>query len=181
MTKRLISGALGILLLAGICVSGPLPVISPVPARQDNATLFKFKEGGIQFAVPAGWDAKPDNDGSVKVSPKTGGSAQIAFVALPIPGNMSADDKASFFDALVEKTRSADTTFGEYNGNETLGDMKLALRSFQGKNNGHEVEGMYFLLSAAKPVFIVLAVDKAAGAQLRGEIESVINSVKRIE
>jgi hypothetical protein len=181
MKKRLLSVALGIILLTGVGTSTSVLVTSSAATRQGDASIYKFKEGGIQFTVPAGWEVKPDKEGAVKVSPKTGGNAQIAFVALPIATDLNSDERASLFDTLVEKIKSASLQLGDYRDNETLGGMRLALRPYEGKNNGHDVQGMFFLLSADKFIFIVLAADKSGGPALSNDVEAVINSVKKIE
>ena len=178
MKKRLLSVALSVIWLAG---TGAAEVVTDTEAdapRQAAASVYKFKEGGIQFTLPAGWEARPDPEGAVKVGPKTGGNAQIAFIALPVAADLNADDKASLFDTLVEKSKSADWQLGEYKDNETMGGMRLALRPYESKNNVH---GMFFLLSANKLVFIVLAINKAAPATVNSDAETVINTVKKIE
>jgi hypothetical protein len=187
MNKRLLAGALGTVLLAGVCSQASVlatfarPVTPAASTPQDAASTYKFTEGGVQFSVPAGWEAKPDGDGAVKVTPKAGGNVQIAFVALPIPTDLNPDERAGLVEKLSGKSGVTDLKLGEYKGNETLGGMKLAVRPYEGKNNGHDVEGMFFLLSAEKLVFIALVADKSRGEALSKDAETVINSVKKIE
>src|SRR2546425_10644721 len=139
MNKRLLSVAVG-LMLTGL---SSVNVIS-VSAVQGESSVHKFKDGGIQFILPAGWDTKSEKD-SIKVFPK-GGSIQIAFVALPISTDLKADEKQSLFDSLSEKAGITDVRLGDYVDNQTMGGMKVAARPFEGKNNGHDVEGVYYLL-----------------------------------
>src|SRR6185369_9100988 len=183
MKEELLRGALCTLLSAAICAAASVSVSSAVISshtvtRQDAARVYKFKDGGIQFTVPAGWDIRADND-SVKVSPK-GGSAQIAFVALPIPANLAREERASLFDSLAEKAGITDMKPGGYVDNETMGGMKVSVRPYEGKNNGHDVEGVFFLLDAEKMVFITLVAAKSRG-DINNELEAVINSIKKIE
>lgn len=188
MNKRLLSCALGIVLLAGVCLQASVVATSARPSTsaastpQGDASTYKFTGGGIQFSVPAGWDVKPDGDDAVKVFPKAGGNVQIAFVALPIAtDSLNPDDKAGLLETLSGKSGVTEMKLGEYKGNETMGGMKLALRPYEGKNNGHDVEGMFFLLSAEKFVFIALVIDKSRSEALSKDAETVMNSVKKIE
>ena len=103
MNKQLLTGALCFLLSTAGCAPASVLVTSSsgsglAAARQGAAKVYKFTHGGIQFTVPAGWDVKAEKD-SVKVLPKSG-SAQIAFVALPIPATLDKDQRASLFDSL---------------------------------------------------------------------------------
>lgn len=175
MNIRLLSNAIAAILLTALCA---VNVVSS-PARQGAAKAYEFTDGGIQFTVPAGWSIKSEKD-SVKVFPK-GGSIQIAFVALTISADIKADEKQSLFDSLSEKAGITDRRLGDYVDNQTMGDMKVAARPFEGKNNGHEVEGVYYLLSSDKFVFIVLVADKSASDALGNEAISIIKSIKKIE
>ncbi|HKQ07414.1 MAG TPA: hypothetical protein VJ464_19975 [Blastocatellia bacterium] len=192
MKKRPLSSVLGIILLTAVCAPASMLFAAraanpkantnqPAGAsRPAQASVYKFKEAGIQFTVPAGWEAKAE-EGAVKVSPKSGGMAQIAFIALPISKDMSDEDRADLFNTIVEKSKPAGAKLGDYVANETMGGMRVSLRPYEGKNNGHEVQGIYFLLSAEKMVSIVLVIDKAAGEALNTDAENIINSVKKIE
>ena len=187
MSKRLLSCALAAVLLAGVCsqasavATSARPFTPAAPTMLDDASTYKFTDGGIQFSVPAGWEVKPDGDGAVKVFPKTGGNVQIAFVALPIATDLNPEEKAGLVEKLSAKSGVTDLKLGEYKGNETMGGMKLAVRPYEGKNNGHDVEGMFFLLSAEKLVFIALVADKSRSEALSKDAEAVINSVKKVE
>lgn len=183
MKKQLITGACCVLLSAAACAPAAILVTSTTvsglaSSRQDTARVYKFKDGGIQFTVPAGWDIKTEND-SVKVSPK-GGSAQIAFVALPIPATLDKDERASLFDSLSAKAGITDMKFEDYVDNETMNGMKVSVRPYEGKNNGHDVEGVFLLLNAEKLIFITLVAAKSPG-EISKELETVINSIKKIE
>ncbi|HJQ25010.1 MAG TPA: hypothetical protein VKA60_13920 [Blastocatellia bacterium] len=176
MKKQLLSNILGAILLTAICAAS----LKAATNRTDEATLYKFKEAGIQFTVPTGWAVEVE-ESAVKVSPKAGGMAQVAFIALPIATDISADDRHDLFDRIVEKSKPADARLGDYVDNETMGGMHVTLRPYEGTNNGHHVQGMYFLLNAQKLVSIVLVIDKAAGDALSQDAETIINSVKKIE
>ncbi|HEX8719119.1 MAG TPA: hypothetical protein VF736_00625 [Pyrinomonadaceae bacterium] len=171
--RLLLSCALRALLLAAVCA----PAFA---ATQDAATTYKFTDGGVQFTVPAGWEAKPDKGaGAVKVAPTAGGDAQIAFVALP--SELASADRAELVERLGGKAGVTDLKLGEFKGDETMGGMKVAVRPFEGRNNGRDVDGMFFLLDAEKPVFIVLVIDRERGKPLAEGAEAVINSVRKIE
>ena len=181
--KQLIRGALCTLLSTAVCAPTSNSVTSAsvtglASARQGSARVYEFTDGGIQFTVPAGWEVKADKD-SVKILPK-GGSAQIAFVALPIPTNLDKDERSSLFDSLSGKAGIADMRLGDYMPNETMSGMKVSVRPFEGKNNGHDVEGAFFLLNADKLVFITLVAAKSGGDTSK-ELETVMNSIKKIQ
>jgi hypothetical protein len=184
MYNRLLSTSLAAILLAGVSAQTSVltafarPVTSAASARQDGASLYKFNEGGIQFTVPAGWEVKAGDD-FVKVFPKNHG-AQIAFVALPTPANLDADQRADLFDSLSGKAGINDMTLDKYMDDETLGGMKASLRFYKGKNNGYDVAGMFLLLRGEKPVFITLVAAKSE-ADAYQELETIINSVRKIE
>jgi len=183
MKEQLLTGSLCTLLSAAICAAAVVSVSSAAISghtvtRQDAARVYKFKDGGIQFTVPAGWDVKAEKD-SVKVLPK-GGAAQIAFVALPIPTDIEKVERVSLFDSLAAKAGITDMKPGGYVDNETMGGMKVSVRPYEGKNNGHEVEGVFFLLDAEKLVFITLVASKSRG-DISNELEAIINSIKKIE
>src|SRR5205814_1073339 len=103
-----------------------------------------------------------------------------AFVALPIPTNLDGDDRVSLFDSLSAKAGVSDIKLGDYAANETMNGMKVSVRPFEGKNNGHDVEGVFFLLNAEKLVFITLVAAKSRG-DISNELEALINSIKKIE
>lgn len=176
MKKQLRLNLLGVILFTVICAASPRAHAD----QSAEAGVYKFKEAGIQFAVPTGWSVEVE-DSAVKVSPKAGGMAQVAFIALPIATSISASDRRDLFDQIVEKSKPADAKLGDYVDNETMGGMRVTLRAYEGTNNGHNVQGMYFLLSAQKLVAIVLVIDKAAGEALNKDAETIINSVKKIE
>lgn len=177
MKKQVLTGALCALLSTAVCAPASVLVTS-ASARQGAARVYRFTDGGIQFTVPAGLDVKAEKD-SVKVLPKSG-SAQIAFVALPIPTNLNKDERASLFDSLSGKAGITDIKLGDYLNNETMNGMKVSVRTYQGKNNGHDVEGVFFLLNAEKLVFITL-VSAKSGDDISKELETVIESIKKIE
>lgn len=183
MTKQLLASALCTLFWTAVCAPASVlltsaSVSSPAAAGQSAAKVHEFTDGGIQFNVPAGWDVKAEKD-SVKIMPKDGG-AQIAFVALGLPTSLGKDERTSLFNSLSEKAGITDMKPGPYVDNETIGDMKVSVRPFQGKNNGHGVEGVFFLLNAEKLVFITL-VSAKSGDEISKELESVINSIKKME
>jgi hypothetical protein len=62
-----------------------------------------------------------------------------------------------------------------------MGGMKVSLRPYEDKNNGHDVEGMFFLLNANKLVFIVVVVDKSADSAVKKDLETAIDSIKKID
>jgi hypothetical protein len=183
MKMGLVSRAFGAVLLGSVCVAASVPAANAVSfgsAGQGKSSVHKMEEAGIQFTIPAGWEAKSDKD-SVKVVPKATHDAQVAFITLPIPTDMKAEEKDDLFNSLVGKSGIDNQTLGEYKGRESLGGMPIAARPFEGKNNGHDVEGVYYLLSADKLVFIVLVGDKTLGDDLGNEAVAIIKSVKKIE
>jgi|GEM_PF-4610664 len=189
MYKQLPSGKLGIVLfgllfLAGDCANAsmlPVTLVSIIgPAVRDgDASAYKFTDAGIQFTVPAGWDVKTEKD-SVKVFPK-GHNAQIAFVALPIASDLNSDERESLFDTLSGKAGITELKLGDYADHEKIGGMRAAARRYEGKNNDHEVSGIFILLNAEKYIFIVLVVDKSAGSTFDKDVETVFKSLEKIE
>jgi hypothetical protein len=183
MKMGLVSRALGAVLSGSVCVAVSVPAANAVSfgsTGQGKTSVHKLEEAGIQFTVPAGWEAKADKD-SVKVMPKATHDAQVAFIPLPIPTDMKAEEKDDLFNSLVGKSGIDNQTLGEYKGRESLSGMPIAARPFEGKNNGHDVEGVYYLLSADKLVFIVLVGDKTLGDDLGNEAVAIVKSVKKIE
>jgi hypothetical protein len=183
--KQFLSGALVALLLAGVCASTNAQVTSaststaPASSPQAEAGTFTLDAAGIRFTVPAEWDVKPGGDGdTVKVSPKAGG-AQVALIALP--AELKSEESGGLIEGLAGKSGVTDIKWGELQEDETLGGMKAAVRPYAGKNNGHDVEGMFFLLSAERPVFIVLVIEKSRRAALAKDVEALINSIKKAE
>src|SRR5437763_17152601 len=101
MKKQLLSNMLGAILFTAICAPASMLFTScaanpkantnqPANAnRSEEAGVYKFKEAGIPFTVPAGWEAKAEAS-AAKASPKTGGQAQTAFIVLPVATDMGA-------------------------------------------------------------------------------------------
>src|SRR5260370_7860855 len=119
MYKRLLSCALGAILLSGLCVQASMSathavrVAGAASARHSEVFVYKFSDGGIQVTVPAGWDVKGDAD-TVKLFPK-GQSAQIAFVALGIsPTDLNSDQTETLFDSLSGKAGVTDMKLDNY-------------------------------------------------------------------
>lgn len=94
---------------------------------------------------------------------------------------MNAEQRASLVDDLAEKNNKRwgdQIKLGDYIDDKTENGLRMAARPFAGKVNGHDVIGMYELLSADKPVFIVMV---AAADGLKGDLEKIINSIKKTE
>ena len=173
MKTGFVSRAVGAMLLVSLCT--PLGW-----AGQGKSSVHKLEEAGIQFTVPAGWDVKAEKDG-VKVVPRETHNAQVAFIPLPIPADMSAEQKEELFNSEAGKSGVSEQTLGDYKGHESVNGIPVAARPFEGKNNGHDVEGVYYLVSADKLVFIVLVGDKSLSDELGNEAVAIIKSIKKIE
>jgi hypothetical protein len=165
------------LLLTSVGVANAVPFGS---AGQGKSGIHKLEEAGIQFTTPLGWEVKAEKDG-VKVVPKETHSLQVVFIPLPIPTDMKSEQKEEFFNSVAAKSGVTEQALGEYKGHESVNGIPVALRPFEGKNNGHDVVGAYYLVSADKLVFIVLVADKSVSDDLGNEAVGIVKSIKKIE
>src|SRR2546425_12095634 len=74
-----------------------LVMSSFVVAQQSS--VYKFKEAGIQFVVPAGWELETNKDGSVTVSARDGdGYIVVAMTTFaPDASKLTADAQFKLF------------------------------------------------------------------------------------
>src|SRR5438105_15955583 len=84
-------------LYLGIVIS--ILVISSFVAAQQSSAVYKFKEAGIQFVVPAGWEVETNKDGSITVSGKDGdGYIVVAMTVFAADSSvLSADAQIKLF------------------------------------------------------------------------------------
>lgn len=188
MNKRLLSGAMSALLVAGMCACATALtslIAHSVSAQQAEASTYKFTEGNIQFTVPAGWDVKAEK-GTVTVSPKTGGG-QITLSSVPDAIGLNSDERERLLNSMAEK-KSADLKLGVYGDNETVNGLRYSFRPFTGKDGGREVNGMYMLLGVLdkdapvdKYVFISASSAQGAGESVEKGMDAILHSFKRLE
>lgn len=192
MNKQLLAGALStLLLIAGVCVhSSALAASTFIPtsittAPQDGGSVYKFKEAGIQFTVPAGWQVEKDKDGDVTVSKLEGDNlALILFsIAPPEVSTLTFDQQLKVLsESVLSGTKNdfkglklANPTKGTQNG------IPITSQVFAGKQKGVDMVGMLVLISTDKPVFMYLQGTAKKSERLDKETHRVLDSVKKIE
>lgn len=191
MNRTLLSGALSILLLAGLCLHSSALATSTFSASsiianpQDGGSVYKFKEAGIQFIVPAGWHIEKDKDGDVTVSKEEGDNFVVFLfsIAPPEVSTLTSEQQLKVLsEGVLSGTKKdfkglklADPKKGTQNG------IAITSQVFEGKQKGVDMIGTFVLLSTDKPVFMYVQGTAKHSENLEKEIDKLLVSIKKIE
>jgi hypothetical protein len=169
-------------LCIGIVIS-MLVTSSFVVAQQSS--LYKFKEAGIQFVVPAGWAVEKNQDGSITVSAKDGdGYIVVAMTTFaPDASKLTADAQFKLFaeGSLSEVKKDWKGFAADEPVKATLSGLAMIAQSFVGTKDGVEMAGSAMLLGFEKPVGIFSVGTKKVSDKLNKDSGELFQSIKKIE
>src|SRR5436853_3307610 len=142
-------------LCLGVLIS-ILAMSSFVVAQQSS--VYKFKEAGIQFVVPAGWEVEKNKDGSITVSARDGdGYIVVAMTTFaPDASKLTADEQFKLFaeGTLSDLKKDWKAFSVEEPTKGTLSGIPLIAQGFAGTKDGVEMGASVLLLRFDKPVGI---------------------------
>jgi len=153
---------------------------------QGSAKVYKIAEAGIQFTMPAGWEAEKDKNGTVTVSKKENDTyVVIAVTTLPTDPSMTLDKEfAAFSEGIFDSVKKDWKSFkAEDVAKDTQNGMSLIVQPFSGTapDAGGELEGLILVMGSAKPLGVFAQRTKKHSATLDKESTDLLSSIKKIE
>ena len=189
MSRMLLCGALGAILIGGVGLSQRAlssVAFSPsslVGTQQGGGNIFKFKEAGIQFVMPPGWEVETDN-GTVTLSKQQGESFLIAALsplsseaqALPLEAQFKAAAAGVFSDAKKDfkDFKLSDPT------KRTQDGMPVMSQIFAAKKDGLDMGGSVTIIQASKPVLIFVYGTAKNSDAFNKDVGKLLDSIKKI-
>jgi hypothetical protein len=150
-----------------------------------QSSLHKFKEAGVQFVVPAGWEVEKNQDGSITVSAKDGdGYIVVAMTTFaPDASRLTADAQFKLFaeGSLSEVKKDWKGFTADEPTKATLSGIAMIAQPFAGTKDGVEMGGSAMLLSFDKPVGIFSVGTKKVSDKLNKDSGELFQSIKKIE
>jgi hypothetical protein len=191
MNRILLLGILCAILIAGVCLqrstlaTAAFGTASITANHQGNGSVFKFREAGIQFLVPPGWEVETDKSGTVTFSKLQDASFVVAaFSTLP-PEASDLTPEAQFKAAAEGVFSDAKKDFKEFKlgaiQKETQNSMPLTSQAFAGKKDGVDMRGSVTILKAAKLVLVYVYGTAKNSDAFDKDVSNLLGSIKKIE
>src|SRR5437868_11492793 len=124
-----------------------LSLLAPLAAAQEH--LMTHKEGGIQFALPAGWTSDAEGDRLLVHSPDKS-VAIVFFVATEDNFEAAIDAMVSEVDKIIDNVKVTNKgKEGEHNG------MPMYSVSGNGTIDGKAVAWDVTMMAARRPIIVM--------------------------
>jgi len=151
--------------------------------QQVSLVVFKFKEAGIQFVVPPGWEIETDN-GTVTLSKQQGESFVIAALSPLSADAQSLPLDAQFKAAAAGVFSDAKKDFKEFKLSDptkrTQDGMAVMSQIFAAKKDGLDVGGSVTIIEASKPVLIFVYGTAKNSDAFNKDVGKLLDSIKKI-
>jgi len=178
-------------LIAGLCLrqttlaTATSVIAGFTPGQQGSASVYKFKEAGIQFLVPPGWEVETDKNGTVTFSKQQGASLMVAAFSVLPPEASDLTPEAQFKAASAGVFADANKDFKDFKLGEiqkdTQGGMPLNYQPFTGKKDGVEMRGNVTILRADRPILIFLFGTAKNSDAFEEDVAKLLSSIKKLE
>jgi len=190
MTRILFCAALGAMLIGGVGFSEPALATSAftpasiVATQTGSEVVFKFKEAGIQFVVPPGWEIETDS-GTVTLSKQQGESFMIAALS-----PLSSEARALTFEAQFKAAAAgvfsdAKKDFKDFKlsdpTKDTQNGMPVMHQVFAAKKDGVDMGGSVTIIQASKPVLIFVYGTAKNSDAFNQDVGKLLDSIKKIQ
>ena len=168
-------------LCIGIVIS--IIVTSSFVVAQESS-VYKFKEAGIQFVVPAGWEVEKRNDGGVTLSGKDGETyIVVALTTFGVDTSMLTPDaqfKAFAEGALPQTKEGWKGLHVDEPTKATLNGVPIIAQPFRGTKDSVEMGGAVMLLTFDKLVGVFSLGTSKVSDKLDKESKNLFGSIKKI-
>jgi hypothetical protein len=189
MSRILLCGALGTILIGGVYMSqtalaaSAFTPASIISTQTGSGVVFKYKEAGIQFVVPPGWEIELDN-GTVTLSKQQGGSFIVAAMSTLSSEALALTPEAQFKAAAEGGFSDAKKDYKDFKLSEPTKDsqngMPLMRQAFAGKQDGIDLGGSLILIQASKPVLIFVSGTIKNSDDFKMDVGRLLSSIKKI-
>jgi hypothetical protein len=183
--KRALPGvALSALLIFGFGLSQSLVAVDAHAPRPDMVTpqggvTYKFKDAGLQFNVPAGWEIEAEKDGVTFSKMEAADSFIIASISTldsaPASVTLDAQFKASWEGAGKDFKKVGEPS------KVTQAGMPLITQAYTTTMQGVQMVGVFAMIKAAKPTLILIYGTAKTSAEFNKDFDNLMNSMKKIE
>ncbi len=156
-------------------------------AGAQQSSLYKYKEAGIQFVVPAGWKIEKNKDGSITVSGKDGDSNVLVTMTTFGPETSALTPKAQFKLFAEGVLPAVRKDWKEFQSQEPMdvtnmdAGVQMIDQEFKGTKDGVEMDGVVWLLSFDKPVGLLMQETVNVSGRLDKDRGELMGSIKKIE
>lgn len=171
------SGAVGApLALAPLVAISTLPQAGSWAATEEAVSpkVFKNTDAGIQFELPAGWTAQPEDSTLTITSPDS--SVSVVLWALE---SMTGDDALKSLRPELEKTIKNQKVTKPAK-KDILNGMPVTSESGTGEVEGTTIEWTVDLITAKKPVIYLLFAAPGMADKHADEIAKFRKSIKKL-
>jgi hypothetical protein len=191
MKRTLLSGALFTTFIIAVGLQTPASATaafvttSTTADQQTGESPYTYKELGIRFLVPAGWEVERDKEGNLTISKADGDKFIVAAITTlpPEAAQLSPQEQLKAFSQGVFS--NAKKEFKELKldapAKGTLNGMTSLGQSFHAKSDGDDVAGLLILLSTDKPVIIYIYGSATLPDNFDKEVDKMINSIQKVE
>lgn len=156
-------------------------------AGAQQSSVYKFKEAGIQFVVPGGWNVEKNKDGSITVSGKDGDGYILVTMTTYGPDTSALTPKAQFklFAESVLPAVRRDWKGFQADEPKEVTNMDAGVQEidqeFKGTKDGVEMDGLVWLMSFDKPVGLLMQETVNVSGRLDKDRGELMGSIKKIE
>lgn len=144
---------------------------APVPTTA-AASVFKIQEGGIQFEVPAGWQAEKRDENRYAVSTPDG-AALLIFV--PVEDKAQAEKVVADFKQKLQNVKPSGAA-----KNESRNGLGVRHEGGEADADGTPQRWEVDLISAERPVVVYSQVRRSAPDARRAEAEQIVRSIRKL-
>ncbi len=150
-------------------------------------SVYKFKEAGVKFVVPAGWKVEKNKDGSITVSGKDGDGYIVVTMTTFGPETSALTPKAQFklfAERVLPAVRKDLKGFQSEEPTDVTNmdaGVQMIDQEFKGTKDGVEMDGLLWLLLFDKPVGIFMQETVNVSGRLDKDRGELMGSIKKIE
>ncbi len=153
-------------------VTGETPAsVSPAPiATTEASSVFKIQESGIQFEVPAGWQAEKSDEKYIVTIP----DKSVSLTFMPVEDQAAAEQAVTDFKKKLQNVKP--------NGaakKESRNDLNVQQEQGTAQVNGAQRWAVE-IISSDKPIVVYSQVNQNASAARSSEAEHITKSIKKI-
>ncbi|MFL6214198.1 MAG: hypothetical protein ACJ74J_09945 [Blastocatellia bacterium] len=148
-----------------------LSLLAAVASAQDH--MMTHKEGGIQFALPAGWQSDADGDRLLVHSPDKS-VAIVFFVATEDNFEAAIDAMVDEVDKIIDNVKITNKgQEGEHNG------MPMYSVSGNGTIDGKAVAWDVTMMAAKRPIIVMGFAEPASWKKNEAAYNELIESIHK--
>ncbi|HYE74023.1 MAG TPA: hypothetical protein VEF04_11865, partial [Blastocatellia bacterium] len=128
-------------------------------------------ESGIQFEVPAGWQAEKRDEQYVVTVPDN----SVSLTFLPVDDQAAAEKAVADFKQKLQNVKPSGTA-----KKESRNDLDVQREQGTGEINGAQQRWNIEIISSEKPIVVYSQISQNAQAARSNEAENITKSIKKI-